>query len=204
MTSERDDTSQARVPPESVASARRRLMKGMVAVPAVLTLHSGSAFAMASNARCVDNQVNDPVYPSYQAGARPSDTYVRVRLWSLRPDAYSRDVRWYVKGSDIEALVVGNNRVDNVFMYPGEWKQFDPANPTKNHPKIAQVPSWEPWPGTRGVMAQDGGWVAVRVDATGNGADIIGIVGPSSDGSAITASCWTSVGAVSGRRKRNR
>lgn len=187
-----------------MVSARRRLMQGMVAAPAVLTLHSGSAFAMASNARCVDNQVNDPVYPSYQSGAAPSDTYVRVRLWSLRPDAYSADVRWYVRGDDVQALTNGSNKIDNVFLYPGEWKQFDPANPTTDYPKIATVPTWEPSPGIVGVMAQDGGWVAIRVDATSNGADIIGIVGPSSDGSGISGSCWASVAVGTGSTGRRR
>jgi len=179
-------------------------MQGMVAAPAVLTLHSGSAFAMASNARCVDNQVDNPVYPSYQSGAMPSDTYVRVQLWSLKPDALSTEARFYVRGDDVEALTNGSNKIDNLFLRIGEWKQFDPANPATDYAKIAAVPTWDPSAGIAGVLAQNGGWVAVRVLGTNNGADIIGIVGPTAYGSAISGSCWASVAVASGSSGRRR
>jgi hypothetical protein len=80
--------------------------------------------------------------------------------------------------------------VYNGFLRSGEWKQFDPANPAMDYPKIATTPTWSN--GNAGVLKMDGLWVAIRFDASSMGAHIVGVVGPGSGGSAVAGSCWTS------------
>lgn len=168
------------------SSARRRLLQGAIAAPAVLTLHTGHATAMASNLRCMNNQVDSPVSPG--ALASPSDNYVRVRLWSLRPNTGSSNVRWYLRGADIDTLAQFGG-AGNRFVRTGQWKQFDITGQT-NYGIVSPQPRWST--GNAGVWAQDGLWVAIRFTADFMGADIIGVVGAGYGGSAVSGSCWSS------------
>jgi hypothetical protein len=160
---------------------------GAVAAPAVLTLHTGHATAMASNLRCMNNQVDNPVAPF--ALASPSDSYVRVRLWSLRPNAGASDVRWYLRGADIDALALFGG-AGNRFLRTGEWKRFDVPVTGTDHGAESTQPRWST--GKAGAWAQDGLWVAIRFTADFMGADIIGVVGAGTGGSAVSGSCWSS------------
>lgn len=168
------------------SSARRRLLQGAIAAPAVLALHTGHATAMASNLKCVNNQVDNPVAPS--AKSSPADNYVRVQLYTLRPNTTSSEVRYFVRGTDISSLTSGF--VSNRFLSSGQWKQVDLSNPNSNYSPIAVQPKWSN--GNQGVLAQNGPWVAVRFTADFMGADIIGVVGAGSGGSAVSGSCWSS------------
>lgn len=169
------------------SSARRRLLQGAIAAPALLTLHTGHATAMASNLRCVNNQVDHPVAPG--AKSSPSDNYVRVQLYTLRPSTNSNEVRYFVRGTDIASLAATGN-VGNTFLSSVQWKQIDPNNPNNNIAPISAQPRWSN--GNPGVLAQNGPWVAVRLTADFMGADIIGVVGAGSGGSAVSGSCWSS------------
>lgn len=63
--------------PSNRASARRRLIRGVFAAPAALTLYSGSAFAQASTSlRVLERQLADPQFP-----VNPTDTWVRVPVY---------------------------------------------------------------------------------------------------------------------------
>lgn len=84
--------SQEHMPPAPVQSARRRLLKGSVCVPSVMTLASGSALAAASSIRCFNNAPNgaDPAIASikgrqryYPTGAATVTMISRSELQSL-------------------------------------------------------------------------------------------------------------------------
>jgi len=179
--------------PEAQRSARRRLVRGAFAAPAVLALYSGSAAAMASNLRCVYNRV-DAGHRTFPGPADSQDRYVRVQLWSLRHNGslqHNDKVRWFLSGDDFQALTVGSS-VHNPFLGPGQWWQFDPATQSLLHDRLTSDPSWSN--GLTGTLVRDGRWVAVRIDATSQGASIIGVVDSSKNhtGSAVSGLCWAS------------
>ena len=167
-----------------VESARRRLLKGAFAAPAVLALHSGSALANTSSAQCVINQIDNPISPAL---TNSTDNYVRVRLWTLRKNAGFAEIRYFVRGSDLTAL--GTNVV-NEYLPPGSWRQFSPAAPATQFAPISVTPVWSS--SIQGILAQDGPYVAVRFEADSMNAYVVGVVGPDTRGSAVTGSCWGS------------
>jgi hypothetical protein len=182
--------------PEAPRSARRRLVRGAFAAPAVLALYSGSAAAMASNLRCVSNQVGAgrKVYPPPIA---TPDRYVRVRLWSLRKKQGERNgERWFLAGRDLDALRLNRSSVGNTFLRPGEWQEFNPTNQTLVGSKLSSQPAWAPAVNGKQAVAghwdHDGVWVAIRIDATSQGAGIIGVVDGKNAGSAVSGLCWAS------------
>ncbi len=63
-------------------SARRRLIRGALTAPALMTVCSGSAFAAASNLRCLANAANATTPPSTWGSSSP-DTFLRVRLYKV-------------------------------------------------------------------------------------------------------------------------
>ena len=173
---------------ETVRSARRRLVRGAFAAPAVLALYSGSAAAMASNLRCVNNQVGPGQKHFNVPPVATQDRFVRVRLWSLRHDG---EVRWFLRGNDFAALTLGRSSVGNTFLTSGEWWQFDPAGQQLVGLKLNAEPRWSGH--NNGTLAHDGQWVAVRIDATSQGAGIVGVVDKTNfTGSAVSGLCWAS------------
>jgi hypothetical protein len=167
-----------------VESARRRLIKGAFAAPAVLALHSGSALANTSSAECAINQIDNPVSPSL---TNATDNYVRVRLWTLRKNTGNTQIRYFVRGSDLSAL---GAYVVNEYLPTGSWRQFDPAAPATQFTSISSTPVWSS--SIQGILAQDGPYVAVRFEADSMNAYVVGVVGPDTRGSAVTGSCWGS------------
>jgi hypothetical protein len=151
------------------ASARRRLIRGVFASPAALTLCSGSAFAQASNQRCVANQVTgDPQFPS----VGPADTWVRVSVW-VHQNGAGPQTR-LVSGTRV-AQVQGS--AGNSFIRSGQWKQI--AKPFNEF-----IPT-----GSRPIETRE--FVALLVNDRGV---IVGISDGTTVGgvSAIAKSCWTS------------
>lgn len=63
------------------ASARRRLIRGALSAPALMTVCSGSAFAVASNMRCLANANTLPAPAPW--GTTTPDTYLRVQLYKV-------------------------------------------------------------------------------------------------------------------------
>lgn len=66
--------------PESTLNARRKLVRGALAAPTLLTLYSGSAFAAASHLRCLVNANAGPNPADAPAGLAGQDAYARVQL----------------------------------------------------------------------------------------------------------------------------
>lgn len=193
-TSDRSEHD-ARPESELIVTARRRLVQGMFAAPAVLTLHSGSALANASTGTCMAKLINDPVYPEPGYSAEPSSTYVRVQLWTLRPSPNSSSVAHFIKGDDITSIAYEHPYVTNGFLQPGFWLEFDPAN----NSAIGTATSVTPSQGANSILAHDGGYVALRFDGAGQEFTIIGVVGAGEGGgSVISGSCWSSFAGTAG------
>ncbi len=171
-----------------VCSARRRLVRGSFAVPAVAALHNGSAWAASSNLRCVQNQAASPVYPGY---TNAPDLYVRVRLHELWQGAPETSVRlgWYLSGSSVEFLRYGDRRIRNSLLAPGHWRQVELQGP---YARLSATTLYTR-PGTVGNTLREGPvWVALRVVPNRNRVEIVGVVDGTSTGTAVTGSCWTS------------
>lgn len=154
--------------PQPEGNARRKLVRGVFAVPAVLTLSSGSAFAAASSLSCI--QAN-PVPSLFSGSVAPtSDTIYRIRVYQ------ATDTKYYVKGSDVPAPLL--LKAVSGFMTASQAWQFLLTNATTGLP--VSVPS--------GLVPKDY-WAALRFDASGN---LVGV--GAGTGYALTGSCWNSFG----------
>ena len=160
-------------------SARRRLIRGVFAAPAALTLYSGSAFAAASSA-CVANQFNNAPSPLPVASGAP-DVWVRVRLWTLGNGA---NLSTWVSGADVAAL--NATSANAPYLSGTAWQCFT-AGSASNFSVDQRLTSPPIRPGS--TLTQNGAYVALRVDASGN---IIGVVGIGSGGTTVAHTCWAS------------
>lgn len=160
-------------------SARRRLIRGAFAAPAVLTLHSGSAVA-AQSVLCSAKQNNNPVTPVPGVSTSPSDGYVRYQLWALVDGTVVVDDKYYIQGSDFGSMQVA------VGFRPTttEWQEFDIANNTAATTYLGTQPSSGTAQFTRVQQ-----YAILRIDASGA---IVG-VGDGTSGSATGHSCWCSL-----------
>jgi len=202
---------------DTFISARRRLVRGVFAAPAALTLYSGSV-AARSVQNCVASQVtNSPDLPGTPTDSMGS-TYVRVQLQKFRgyngatllTNRYSR----WIRGSDVVALQASGR---TVYLSGTQWQLYDRGitdlttdcstnfNPASAYAGqapgtiLSSTPSevgsvgCSGSPGTVNVTGDQVAdqWVALRVDVNGN---IIGVagIGDGNGTSAISQSCWTS------------
>ncbi len=76
-------------PSSTASAARRKLIRGAFAAPALMTVCSGSAFAVASHLRCLENAQNSPTPPA-PWGSDVIDGYSRVQLVMVRETPASR------------------------------------------------------------------------------------------------------------------
>lgn len=176
--------------PAGKGLARRRLVRGIFASPAVLPLYSGAQVAVASNRRCIQKESALGATPSSVASPGPGDTWVRVRLWTLSTvtsSGVSIDSTW-VKGADVAALLTTQPTGITYYLNGFDWQCFtalsgsaysvDQKLSTGNTPSRADY-----------ALNQNGAYVAIRVDANGN---IVGVVDVGTGGGAVHQSCWTS------------
>jgi hypothetical protein len=173
-----------------VLSARRRLLRGTFAVPAVAALHSGSALAASSNLHCIQQRAASPVYPGF---TNAPDVYVRVQLhqlWREVPGT-GTPLGWYLSGNSVEAIRLGERRVTNSLLRAGLWQKVELHG---RNARLSATPlSVPPGPPTRLVPGPC--WVALRVVPVrdrGWRIEIVGLVDGNTTGTAIAGSCWTS------------
>ena len=158
-------------------AARRKLVRGAFAVPAVMTVVSGSAFATTSSMRCLANQVsNSPTTKGVAAGTingpAPADGWVRVELWKS-----SDGTKHYVRGSDLNSYF--QRPTNSVYLTTSEWQEFNVANNTLGAKVAAPM----------GASAS-GQFASVRFDTTGS---VVGLGGTgTADSSALPSTCWSS------------
>ena len=174
-------------------SARRKLLRGAFAAPVALTLQSGSALAAAS-ASCVARQVKDPVRSAIDTKV---GVWVRVPVWVLDPVGDNNTSTW-VSGADIVALAKPGT---TTFITATQWCCISAQSAariatsggevpvvvgTKVGSKPQSVGTGTAVSSAEASTSQD---IAIKVDASGN---IIGVVGDTSGGSAVSGSCWSS------------
>lgn len=160
--------------PAHPTSARRRLIRGAFAAPAVLALHTGSAMATTSPMRCMIGAATPP--PSTGSNdVYNGSVWVRCQLWHQTSTG-----KYFMYGSDLpQALCTTATRP-----IQGCWHEYDMVNnclsasftPTTTAPANCTKSSSAPR------------WVAIRFDSYGK----IVTVGHHTQGSVVTASCWTS------------
>lgn len=200
-------------------SARRRLVRGVFAAPAALTLFSGSVAARSLN-NCVTKQLNSAVIPPVTT--TQGTTFVRVQLkrftgsynGTLRTNRFSR----WVKGTDVVALQATGTLAP--YLSASQWQLFDRGttdvrscgtstfNPASKYlgTSVGTIISLLPdesgavqCSNTAEIRTIVGAgpdvdeWVALRVNANGDILGVAGISGQSTSGtSAVYQSCWTS------------
>lgn len=159
-------------PPTSAQTARRQLVRGVFAAPALLTVYSGGALAAGSAKRCLVNQTNQPTMVPVSTGL---DTYVRIRLRRTGPG--NARIFW-VSGADLQ---VWKRPTTTVYLSNSQWQQFDIVNNTAG--AISATPPANDTP-------TSGKYAALRFDANGN---VVGVGGSGAFTSAVAGTCWQSV-----------
>jgi len=167
--------------PTQKQAARRKLVRGVFAAPAILTVCSGNAIAAQSSLRCLATHVADgtSITPKVNGSL---DSWSRVQL------SKATDGKFYVSGTQVSSVFTTSNS-----FYPavGTWLEingtsgalattgaYTSANPTT--PPGATL-SYSPPK-----------YVVVRFDGAGN---VTGI-GTAGIGANVGASCWTSFRAL--------
>jgi hypothetical protein len=161
----------------SAAPSRRKLLRGALAVPAVLTVYSGGALATASFERCL---ANAQLHKRTETTSQTMDAWLRVRLYRSGP---SGDRKFWVHGNDLNSPLISKG-INHTAAVPklGEYQQFDPRNSHNN--LIPDTVTTTPPSDIKYVNR----FAAVRLDSKGL---VVG-VGAGTEGSAIGQSCWSS------------
>lgn len=152
-------------------SARRRLIRGAMSAPAVLSLYSGGALAAGSNS-CIQalSTISSP------APSATPDTWVRVRVYQNKMTENGiESVHNWVSGTDVVALRAGKGSV-STFIGSGQWLRLTDM----------QVYGATPNPAPFALNE----YVAIRIDTTSG--NIVGLIGYGSGGAAVPGTCWTS------------
>jgi hypothetical protein len=159
-------------------SARRKLIRGSFAVPAVLALHSGASMANASVNSCLKRQNGHPESKRVSYG---DDVWFRYQLWGY---VKGRDVvesaGLWIKGSDLAVYDIGRN---SVWLSGSAHQRFDGASNS-----LGQIEYGRPKGPDGCDWTRVNRWVSLRVDRHGN---LTG-AGSSGYGSAVSDSCWNS------------
>ncbi len=162
--------------PKPHLAARRKLVRGVFAAPAIMTVCSGNAFANTSNLRCLARNMTDMTNVTPKVGGL--DTWTRVQLHK------ATDGNYYVSGTQVQSVFTQSNS-----HYPGvgNWLAIDVA--TGNVPTGTgwSVPNASMPPGAA-LNYTTPQYVIVRFDSTGS---VTG-VGNAGTGYNVGASCWTS------------
>jgi hypothetical protein len=155
--------------PSRADPARRRLVRGVFAAPAVMTVFSGRALAQTS-ATCFAKNAATTVAPMITNAT--TDTWFRVRVWRMGTEGN------YVKVSEVGyALQLSFTP----FTYGGASYIRLRANSNYDiHPTNQNAPA-------SGVPAYRNRWVLLRFNEQGK---VIGFGGM--EGSPMSTSCWTS------------
>ena len=157
--------------PNQQQAARRKLVRGVFAAPALMTVCSGSALASQSSIRCLARHVSDNTNVMPKVGSL--DNWTRVQLHK------AADGKFYVSGSHVASVFTTSNSV-----YPavGTWLQINGTAGTPVGSPSTVMPA-----GSTLTYATPQ-YVVVRFDTAGN---VTG-VGKAGTGSNVGASCWNS------------
>ena len=174
-------------------SARRRLIRGVLSAPALMTVCSGSAFAQASNMRCLANAATATTPPSTW-GTTLADAFLRVQLYKVTTrkcnngdNKCEADVEaFYVRGYDLRmytrsATMPTDSQYLNIhpstYVTSGSPITFPFTVNGRTTSFISETPVIQ--------------YVAVRFDSTGTIVGV-GVPGTSGQGGMVGTSCWAS------------
>ena len=174
-------------------SARRRLIRGALVAPALMTVCSGSAFAQASNMRCLANAANATTPPSDWGKIAP-DTFLRVRLCKVKTmrceigggNCAAAVQAHYIKGVDLSMYTRSAAMPTN-----SQYLKIDPGTYVTAGPPTT-FPLTDNGHVTT-IVKEDyvDQYVAVRFDSTGTIVGV-GVPGTSGQGGMVGTSCWAS------------
>lgn len=168
--------------PAGKGEARRRLLRGTFAAPAVMTLSSGSALAASSALVCA-SKLPETVTDSDIPG-----NYFQVQRYTATKAGSPPETRLLVKGGDI------NTVASNQGFAAGSYGSFTWINVSDGSDATA-------WVGTEITpTAESGKAVALRFENTGTESAPVFTVSGLSDaaqpgvgtGKVMSASCWNS------------
>jgi hypothetical protein len=160
--------------PSLQRAARRKLVRGVFAAPAVLTVCNASATAISSSMRCINNQVTGVSTVKTQPVSNALDAWLRVQLWSTGSGA---SMVYYVSGADVHAY----KRADkSSYIGSTQWQQFNITTNTGATTFVGGMP-------TGAIRASK--YASVRFDANGN---ITGVGTGAVGTAAMPGTCWTS------------
>jgi hypothetical protein len=158
--------------PNQQQAARRKLVRGVFAAPALMTVCSGSALASQSSIRCLARHVSDNTNVMPKVGSL--DNWTRVQLHK------ASDGKFYVSGSHVASVFTTSN---NVYPAVGTWLQINGASGAKVGSPSTVIPAGSTlsYPSPK--------YVVVRFDTAGN---VTGVGLNGGTGSNVGASCWNS------------
>lgn len=158
------------------AQRRRRVLRGAISAPVVLTISSGAGAAMTSNLRCVNHQVNNAPLPrTYPAGAGVPATVIRVQLYR---DA--GNTKRFFSGTELQGLAHLSRPVTWISI--GQWQEFSISANLRVGSPYLPTPTpvlTDPIEYANVQMDQDGYILSVGTNST-------------TSTSLIAATCWNS------------
>jgi len=157
--------------PTSAQTARRRLVRGVFAAPALLTVYSGGALAAGSAKRCLVNQTTTPTMVPVSDRL---DSYVRIRL---RRTGQGQSSQFFVSGVDLQAW---KRPTTTVYLSTTQRQLFDIGTNTAGAVSEAG----------NGADSLSDKYAALRFNANGN---VVGVGGSGAFTSAVAGTCWQSV-----------
>lgn len=177
---------------DAKTQARRRLLRGTFAAPAVLTVCSGSTFAQAvTSLTCVAKQVNS-VKDTANSGTTStpaSGNWVRVPLLKLWRESNGNVDSIWISGAYISANIQKTGTTS--FLGSTSWLCYLKVAGGSDY-NTGQIYGAQPTR-NRFTLVANGEWVAVLVDASGNIKGVVGLQAAGTGQYPVHAtSCWSS------------
>jgi hypothetical protein len=166
------------------ARARRKLLRGTFAAPAVLTLYSGGARAASSIATCLVKTNTNPITTGLGL-TTADDMLLRVRLWGLVNGGGNNVSTYYIRGADLVDLQRNGLAP---FLTSTQYQKFAVTTTASTTNRLVGSPT-----GTRPSQAgrtfqATNQYAVLRVNSAGQ---VVG-AGLTGSGSAVGDSCWNS------------
>ena len=163
-------------------AARRKLVRGVFAAPALMTVCTGSAWATGSSLRCLTRHVTDGTSITPKVGGL--DAWARVQLHK------ATDAFYYVSGTQVQSVYTTSG---SVYPAAGTWLKVDIATgavPATGGYSVATPGTVAPTGATLSYTSPQ--YVVVRFDSAGN----VKGIGTAGTGANVGDSCWNSFKAL--------
>lgn len=173
--------------------ARRKLIRGVFALPAVAAVHSGSALAATSSLRCLGNGPTGPNAPGViLAGTIETPMFLRVELIVAGKDLSTSSplYRYFVAGSKVQAVATARGVGVGPFITLSTFLLFNISTNTISGSQLTVVTA-DGYAQITPTPADKKYFAVLMFNA--DGTQIVGVGNSSAtDVHAATESCWTS------------